>query len=234
MKLFLKSSCLLTTLLLPLLTASPLRAQITETYNYTNLNLFIPDGNSSGLASAQNIFSSAIDAITRVRVTLSLGTPPDSDDVFNGDLYVYLQHGPGISILLNRPGRTSGNAFGYGDNGFDVTFADNGANGDIHNYQNLIVPPDGSPVTGEWQPDARMLDPDAVLDTSARNAFLSTFNGLGGNGQWTLFLADVSSGGTVMLNSFSLQITGQPVPEPGTAALFAFGAGALLSCWRKK
>jgi hypothetical protein len=219
--------------MLPLLTLAPLQAQITETYSYTNLNLVIPDGSSSGLAQAPIISGSTISSITDVRFLLNLGALEDADNAFNGDLYLYLQHGSALSVLLNRPGVTGSNPFGYGDNGMVVTFADSAANGDIHNYQNLGIPPEGSPLYGVWQPDGRTADPNSVTDASVRSAFLHVFDGMGANGQWTVFVADLSTGGLVRLNSFSIQITGMPVPEPGSVALLTLGAALLVKARRK-
>ena len=60
-----------------------------------------------------------------------------------------------------------------------------------------------------------------MLNTSARTAFLSSFNGLDPNGTWTLFIADVSGGDQSTLVSWELDITA--VPEPVTVALGIFG-----------
>jgi hypothetical protein len=52
---------------------------------------------------------------------------------------------------------------------------------------------------------------------------LVSFNGSVADGTWTLYFADLSSGGgTSTLDSWSLDITA--VPEPGTVALGIFGA----------
>ena len=48
--------------------------------------------------------SSGIANITSVTVTLDIGAG-DGGTPYNGDYYVYLQHGSDISILLNRGGR---------------------------------------------------------------------------------------------------------------------------------
>src|SRR6266704_1244650 len=42
-------------------------------------------------------------------------------------------------------------------------------------------------------------DPGVVLDTSARNAFLNSFNGVSIDRTWSLFRTDLSSGGTQQL-----------------------------------
>ena len=130
-----------------------------------------------------------------LKVTISLTISGD----FNGDLYVQLTHGSGFSVLLNRVGRTSLNEFGYGDSGMDITLSDDAAAGDVHVYRTTLFGNENTPVagmlTGVWAPDARITDPDVVLNTDSRSATLSSFNGLDPNGTWTLFIADASGGG---------------------------------------
>ena len=87
--------------------------------------------------------------------------------------------------------------------------------------------PDGSVTTlagtaSSWQPDARTLDPGMVTDASPRSAFLGSFTGVDPNGQWTLFIADLSAGDVGTLNSWALSFTA--VPEPG--AFIPIGAAA--------
>ena len=77
------------------------------------------------------------------------------------------------------------------------------------------------PLTGQWEPDGRNIDPSLVLDTTGRTARLDVFNGLNASGDWTLYFADVSSGGTSTLNGWGMQITATAVPEPRAYALIA-------------
>ena len=189
---------------------------ITENYSFSSLALSIPDGNPSGLANNQPISSSAITNIQAVEVSL------DISGTYNGDIYAYLAHDLGFSVLLNRSGRTAGDAFGYDDDGFNVTFSDSAAN-DIHTYQDQLIPSAGSPLTGTWIPDGRNVDPDLVLDTDAQTSLLSSFIGGNANGDWDLFVADLSSGELHTLNSWSLQITGVPEPAYFWCPLFVFG-----------
>jgi len=184
--------------------ARPAEAQVTETFSFTNVNRAIPDGNPGGMAEFRTLTSSIVD-IGSVTVKLHI------QGNFNGDLYGYLSHGSGFSVLLNRPGRTAANPLGYDDSGFDVTLED-GAASDIHLYRLAVTPGPGTPLTGAWQPDARAVDPAVVEDTSARNRFLGEFAGLDVNGEWVLFLLDEESGGTNVLVSWELEITGLASP----------------------
>lgn len=185
--------------------------------------LAIPDGNPSGVTDNRTI-STDITSISSVTVSLNISGS------FNGDLYGYLEHDNELAVLVNRPGRTATDSTGYADSGLNITLSDNAPN-DIHLYQMVQVPSSGTPLTGTWQPDARAIDPDQVLDTSSRTAFLSTFNGTDANGNWTLYLADLNSGGTSTLNSWSLSLTG--VPEPQDYLLVAGMALFSFAAWRR-
>lgn len=190
--------------LLTLAATARLQAQTTESFTFTT-NRLVPDGNPSGLSDAQAV-DSTIASITSLKVRLKI------TGEFNGDLYVYLRHSSGFSVLLNRPGKTGTNALGYADSGFDITLQDGAANGDLHVYQNVVTPPDGSPLTGIWQPDGRNIDPELVTDASVRSTSLANFNGLNASGEWTLYLVDAQSGATNMLTEWGLDITGGAMP----------------------
>lgn len=192
---------------------------MTDTESYT-VNTAIRDNDLNGLADTQT-FLSPIKSIDSIQVTL------DISGGFNGDLYIYLTHGSGFSVLLNRPGRTASDDYGYWDSGFNVTFSGDAANGDIHNYQSQVNPLGGS-LTGVWQPDGRETSPLGVVDTDSRTALFDSFTGLNPDGEWTLFVADVSSVGTATLNSWELSVTGK-VPDGGvTLGFLAFGTGAVM------
>lgn len=202
-----------------------------QSFNF-NVNSAIPDGDPTGLAKVQTISSAPGLNIADLNVTLSIsGTGPGG---FNGDLYVTLQHETGFSVLLNRSGKRSTAPQGYSDSGLNVTF-DSSAADDIHNYRFQLSgshgTPLGGPLTGTWQPDARNTDPATVLDTGTRLATLNSFANLPVNGQWTLFVADLSSGGTQTLNSWGMQITA--VPEPAEVALVAGASLLAFAFWRK-
>jgi hypothetical protein len=154
---------------------------------------------------------------------------------FNGDLYCYLR-GPngGFAVLLNRVGVSSGNAFGYSDTGFDITFNDSISYDNIHNYQNSAysLNQDGQ-LTGTWSSDGRNIDPlsdPSLFDTTQPTATLASFNGTDPNGTWTLFTADLSSGGqsTVVSWGLNIETTTELTPEPSTSSLLLVGIGIVL------
>ncbi len=192
-------------LLLFLLTAIAAPASVTTSYVFA-AGFAVPDNNIIGLADSREI-ADAAGPLQHLMVSLEL------TGGWNGDLYAHLVHDTGFVVLLNRIGRTAANTLGSGTSGLQAVFDDSAAF-DIH----LGLPASGV-VTGSWQPDGRTADPASVTDASPRNAFLGSFAGLDPNGQWTLFLADLSPGGTSTLTSWSLHLTA--VPEPGAGLLTA-------------
>ena len=186
------------------------QAQITETHSFMELNCSIPDGNLAGIHDVRTL-SSAVQRVSSVKVRLRVVGE------YNGDLYAYLRHiQSGVTnycVLLNRPGRTLWNFYGYDDSGLDVTFSDSAPNGDIHVYRSVLTPLPDHPLTGEWQPDGRWIDPLFVLDTDDRLTSLAAFAGADGNGQWTLYLADCDTGGTNLLAGWQLELFGAAQPQ---------------------
>ena len=183
----------------------------TTSTNFT-VGAMLPDGDKSGLVSAQTI-STPITNLTGLRVALKVS------GTWNGDLYCFLAHGTNHSVLLNRLGRGDASNFGYNDLGLDLIFDDAATNGDIHVYRLQLTAGQGTPLPGpltdSWVPDARVTSPSNVLDTDARSAFLSSFNGVDPNGEWVLFVADLEAGDIHFLDSWGLEITGDTAPtEP--------------------
>jgi subtilisin-like proprotein convertase family protein len=177
------------------------------------INQDIPDNDTAGFAS-KVVVSGQTGAVYGLEVSLNIG------GFSNGDLYAYLTHGSGFTVLVNRVGRTSLNGFGYADPGFDVRFIDS-ALIDIHNQSGH-----GTLVSGIFQPDGRNISPLTVLDSTLRTTALSSFNGVNPNGEWVLFVADVSGGDLHQLNSWGLNFV-TVVPEPGTWLAGAICLGAL-------
>jgi len=206
----------------------PLQAQIVETYTFDTFSgqpsLSIPDGNAAGVSDPRSV-ASAFPAIASVQVTLDIAAE------FNGDLYAYLVHDTALAVLVNRPGRSASLPAGYPDSGMNLTL-DAAAANDLHTYRDQTIPAGGQPLTGPWQPDGRAVDPSVVLDSTSRTAGLGLFNGMDPSGSWTLFLADMQSGGTSAINSWSLQIS--VVPEPAASTL-AVGMALLAGClWSRR
>jgi subtilisin-like proprotein convertase family protein len=166
----------------------------------------IPDNNASGVAYSFNISAGEPLAITNMTVDLNIAGG------WNGDLYAYLSHGSGFSVLLNRIGSTSVNPGGSGVSGLNVEFSDSYLT-DIHTFT-------GNPLTGNFAPDGRNVNPLTTVNTDPRAALLGNFNGLDPNGNWTLFFADVSPLATSTIQSWSVNI-GVTVPEPGSMSILA-------------
>lgn len=188
-----------------------LHAQTILDRTFTNLNLTIPDNDPSGAVNVQTISGSPRGSVVLdVKVSVKLAGLAAR----NGDLYAALEHSTGFSILLNRVGRSTNNLPGYADAGLEVLFDDGAANGDIHFYRAVLFGNHETPVgqglsslwAGAWAPDGRYIDPADALDSSARQATLSSMKGLPVDGRWRLFVADVAPGGVSQLREWSLQI----------------------------
>ncbi len=200
-------------------------ALLVETHR-SNPGALIPDGIGTGLRDDLQVGHSAITSIQYLVVRATI------DGEYNGDLYVYIQHDTGLTVLINRPGRTADNPYCYGDPGLNITLSD-AAPHDIHLYQDHATLGIGSRLEGVWQPDGRRIDPDLVLDSSPRDFLLDQFIGLDPRGQWTLFAADLERGGINRLESWELEIGGV-VPEPAATALVASLVSALAILCRRR
>ena len=203
------------------------RAAAAVTVISGSLNQAIPDGSPLGFSDTRTIGPGS-DEIVQVKVRLHV------TGGFNGDLYIQLIHGSGVSILMNRVGRTASNEFGYGDSGFNIEFADDAAAGDVHAYRTSLFGNESTTLvgalSGTWAPDGRLADPGAVIDSTPRSALLSTFIGQNPQGSWTLFVADMEGGGVSTLQSWDLEISA--VPEPNSLALVS--AGLLVAVLRRR
>ncbi|NQX02078.1 proprotein convertase P-domain-containing protein [bacterium] len=200
-------------------------ATTTTTLYSKSVGSGIPDRNASGLISGITV--SGTDLITSIELALV------TSGGWNGDLYAYLEHDDVISVLLNRPGVTSEDSSGAGSSGLNVTFSDAAAL-DAHTGLSSSF---GELATGTFQPDGRGEDPALVTTSSPRTLKLSGFTGQVASGTWTLFIADLSSGDSATLDSWSLSLTTEPaatVPEASTSLIvLALGAGSLLARRRR-
>jgi subtilisin-like proprotein convertase family protein len=202
-------------------TAMWLPAQVT-TNSYNGYSAPILDGNPVGLTE-QFTVSGTSGSISNIQVTL------DITGGFNGDLYAYLVGPQGqLAVLLNRPGVTGSNPFGYGNAGFVITLDNSSAN--IHGYGGGYSTNGLGQVTGTWGSDGRNIDPQslgAVFGSSPTTANLGIFQDGNANGVWTFFIADLGSGGgTANLNNVMLTI--MTVPEPQTWVMGIMGMLSLL------
>ena len=197
-----------------ILACADLCAQITETYTFP-AGRMIPDGNAAGISDSHNLLST-ITNLTSVKVGVRI--PGE----FNGDLYGYIRHAGRLVIILNRPGKTAADDHGYADQGLDITCQTAATNGDIHSYRDITIPPIAASLSGVWEPDGRGLDPAIVTDVSSRSTSFTNFNGLAASGDWTLYVADIESGGTNFLTEWSLEIAGiAPPPHTNSPPIFA-------------
>lgn len=172
--------------------ASPLTAA--ETSVHFTSGETIPDDDSTGLAD-DRIVVSDIAQLTEVEIRLEIAGG------WNGDLYAHLVHESGFAVLLNRPGRSESADSGSTASGMSVVLSDNAA-ADIHMAESTGA------VSGEFQPDARGIDPLESLDSTPRSQYLSSFQGLPASGEWTLFLVDSAGGNVSTLVSWGLTLRG--------------------------
>lgn len=169
----------------------------------------VPDNNFSGWSDTRTVGAMPAGPFNSLSVDLHL------TGGWNGDLYAYLVHDTGFTVLLNHVGvGVSGvGAFGYGDAGMNVNLASSGTS--IHQYggNNTF----SAPPTGSWMTD----------NTSGNLAsFLSTDP----NGTWSLFIADQSGGGVTTVQSWGLQMDIVAVPEVETWVAAAL-AGVFGAFW---
>ena len=215
MKTNIKQFVLGAAILLALTAPAPALVTGTISTNWSG-NQPVPDNNASGVAFSFFLNAPGPVVITDVTVDLNIAGGWD------GDLYAYLSHGSGFSVLLNRVGRAAGNPGGSGLPGLTVQLADNYLT-DIHTFT-------GNPLIGNFAPDGRNVNPFSALDTDPRNAMLGSFAGQDPNGAWTLFFADLSPLAVSSVQSWTVTV-GTTVPEPGSATFL--GLAALLGFVRR-
>jgi len=189
---------MLINLLVAMMGAGLVRGSLyTETFS--GVNTAIPDGNPVGVSFSETVSDvpggSTVGGLT-VDLSVSGG--------YNGNLYAYLVAPNGtLVMLLNQPGATISNPFGYAGSGLNVTLSDSAAG----SIQTTPETP-GSVFSGTFQAAGT----------------LGAVNGSAADGTWTLFFADEVAGGSpATLNGWSLGITA--VPEPVNLTMIIFGAG---------
>lgn len=204
-----------------------------QAQGYTNLwtsgfvnGGLVPDGNTTGWSDSRTVtgFAGFTNGDVNVTLTLSGG--------YNGDLYAYLVHDNILVVLMNRVGVTSGTSFGYPQSGLDVVFDDQATTvTDIHSYETVV----SWTITGGayWRPDGRNISPISsglTFDSATRQNSgnpLALFNGSNTDGEWTLFLADLSVGEDTTVTRWGISTAAAAAPEPGSATLVLLGAAAL-------
>jgi subtilisin-like proprotein convertase family protein len=185
---------------LMLLAATCTRADVIIDQSYTPATpLPIPEGNpAAGVITTINV--SGLPATWLVSSIFSVDL--DISGGYNGDLYAYLKSPEGTVVtLLYQPGAAVDGGYGNPQPGLNITLTDSGAT----SIQNV---PDGSgTLTGTYAP----AHPLAAFDNEVVD------------GGWSLYVADVGSGGgSPSLVSWSLDI--DAVPEPVNVALGIFSA----------
>ena len=189
-----KTNSLVILLAAGLLAAVSAPAGIDWDQTFTPANGTIPAGNPVGQPFTGDVTAApAGTLVDGLEVSLNLSGG------YNGDLYAYLVSPGGTTdILLNEPG-VGVNGFGASGSGINIILADNSPNGSIQNVTS------SSPLSGSYRPAAP----------------LSAFDGGPANGIWTLYFADLGSGGgDPTLNSWSLGV--ETVPEVVSPALYSF------------
>lgn len=209
------------------LLAAGARAQLLYTNSYLQtVNTVVLDDNPAGLSSTLHL-----SAVPGIIESISVGLLVTNG--FAGDYYAYLADPAGdMAVLLNRTGVGSGNAFGYSDAGFNVSL-DSGAANNIHYYQLGSYTLDASGLlTGTWQADGRNIDPESTssaFDSASTANGLNLMPGTDANGDWTLFIADLSGGYQGTLVNWSMTVV--TTPEPTTFQLLGL-AGLVVAAGR--
>ena len=170
----------------------------------------VPDNSFSGWSDTRSVSTMPAGTFTSLAVNLQLSGG------WNGDLYAYLVHSSGFTVLLDRIGA---GPFGDSHAGMNVTFVDNGTafgttQGDINLYAGVPNP------SGLWNPD----------NLGAGGGSLTSFLSTSPNGTWSLFIADLSGGGVSTVSSWGLQMDIVAVPEVETWVAAAL-AGLFGAFW---
>ena len=193
------------------------------------VNTTILDGNTAGMANTMNLSGAGLgNSLQTITVTLNVSGGN------NGDLYAYLSYNGTLVPLLNRIGVSSGNSFGYSGAGLNNVTLSDSASVNIHAAGN-------GTLSGSYQADGQNISPLSSASSFSSGGgsitLNTTFSGMNPNGNWTLFFADVvSGGGNETLNGWSMDITAVPEPVNVALGVFAglFGIAGIFHHFRKR
>jgi hypothetical protein len=211
-------------------------------WEWAGVNLEVPDapyfGDPTTVSDTRTIRTGYLPGLTQVedisvwvQVVGSDGAG-GSGTMWNGDLSVRLSHESGVSVvLMNRVGRTATNPYGSPGSGIDVRF-DGAALDDVH------VSAGSGALSGTFQADGRSANPSLVGAFSPRDATLAdaigAFLSVNGtpDGQWTLSVTDLESGGLARVAAWGMTVSA--VPEHDSTLLVAAGALAGVVLLRER
>ena len=178
-------------------------------YDSGLINLAIPDGDENGIWAGISVSDSFV--ISDVSVTL------DIEHGWIGDLGIALVDPSGDFIwLIDDPTCMNANELAAGNR---YTFTDNAAGFlPVGTHLDYITIPGSS-----YRPDDAKEDPITI--------FASSFAGDNSQGDWQLYLVDVSPADDGTLISWELDLT--PVPIPGAIWLLGSGLAGLVGLRRK-
>ena len=170
------------------------------------VGLTVPDGNAAGITSTISVGSLG-NVLNSVSLTLNISGGN------NGDLYAYLSYNGTSVVLLNRPGLTGDPAgIGYINSGYNNVILQNAASGgsinDAGSYSST------GQVTGTYS-------------AAGGSLAFNSYNGVNPNGNWVLFISDLSGGDVSFSQLDSWSLTFNAVPEPVNVALGVFAAALL-------
>ena len=183
--------------------AVALGAQAAVMWQTWTVNQTIPEGNPVGIT-----FTGAFSAANAGDQVLGLTVGLTLSGGYNGNLYAYLLSPEGVKVvLMNQPG-VSVNGFGASGSGMNITLTDAyTAQGAIQNVTSSSV------LSGAYHPAEQF----SYFGTSGTPGGLA-------NGTWTLFFADLATGGgTSTLESWRVGMELSAVPEPSEWAALSLG-----------
>lgn len=185
-----------------------LNASATFTWNSGTLNSVVPDNNTNGWANS-TVISGQSGTITPGSLQVNLNLTGG----WNGDLYAYLVNSSGgFAVLLDRVGQGTGSGatftYGFGTEGMNVWLTDSTS-----------------------FPNIDTTDSPTSSGTYSRDGYAGSLSSFANpNGTWSLFIADLSSGGVTTVQSWGLQMDIVAVPEAETWVAAAL-AGAFGAFW---